>query len=72
MMCSKNVNSTTRSRLLMSLKKKAVENTVGKREMLVTSIFSFSHIVFYSIKESCWKFCGLVKGYRNSLGQGWI
>ena len=39
-------------RLLTTLlRKKALENTVGKGENAVTSIFSFSHSVFYSIKE---------------------
>ena len=42
---------TTRSRLLTTLMKKASENTVGKGKMLVTSIFSFSHSVSYSVKE---------------------
>ena len=32
-------------------KNKSFENTVGRGEMLVTSIFSFSHSDFYSIKE---------------------
>ena len=37
---------------LTTLKKKALENTVGKgKQMLVTSIFFFSHSVFYFIKE---------------------
>ena len=31
----------------MTLKKKAFENIVGKKKMLVTSIFSFSHSVFF-------------------------
>ena len=34
---------TTQSQLLMTLKKRALENMVGKEKMLVTSIFSFSH-----------------------------
>ena len=39
---------TTQSRLLTTLKKKPIENIVGKKEkMLVTSIFSFCHNVFY-------------------------
>ena len=32
----------------MTLKKKAFEDIVGKGEMLVASVFSFSHYVFYS------------------------
>ena len=31
--------------------KEELENTVGKGEMLVTSIFSFSRNVFYPIKD---------------------
>ena len=31
----------------MTLKKRSFENIVGKEKMLVTSIFSFSHNVFY-------------------------
>ena len=39
------------SRLLTTLWKKPFENIVGKEKMLITSIFSFSHNVFYSIIE---------------------
>ena len=39
---------TTQSRLLTFLKSRAFENIVGKEKMLVTSIFSLSHNVFYS------------------------
>ena len=38
---------TTQSRVLTTLQKKAFENIVGKEKMLVTSIFSFFHNVFY-------------------------
>ena len=45
---------TTQSRILMTLKKKPFENTVGKQEkMLVTSIFSFFHNVFYPSQNKC-------------------
>ena len=33
------------------------ENIVGKEKMLVTSIFSFSHNVFYSIKDRNYHLC---------------
>ena len=39
---------TTRSRLLTSLEKKALENNVGIKENVVTSTFFFSRSVFYS------------------------
>ena len=42
---------TIQSQLLMTLKKKALENTVGKGENPGTSIFCFSHSLFYSTKE---------------------
>ena len=42
---------TTQSRLLTTLEKEPFKNTVGTGEMLVTSIFSFSHNVFSRIKE---------------------
>ena len=37
--------------LLNSLPNKSYENTVGNGKMLVTSILSFSHSDFYSVKE---------------------
>ena len=45
---------STQSRLLMTLRRKPFENTVGKGEieMLVTSIFPFSHNVFNFIIET--------------------
>ena len=43
--------NTTQSQLLTSLKRNALKNTVGKGKTAVTSIFSFSYSVFYSINE---------------------
>ena len=40
-----------------SLGKKPIENIVGKGEIACTSNFSFSHIVFYSIKYRNYHFC---------------
>ena len=40
---------TAQSRLLRTLKEMPFENTVGKEKVLVTSIFSFPHNVFYPI-----------------------
>ena len=44
------VNSTTQSRLLMTLKKKALENTVGKGQNADNKHFLLFPQVFYSIK----------------------
>ena len=41
----------------MGLKKKPFENNVGKGEIACTSNFSFSHYVFYSIKNKNYDFC---------------
>ena len=43
------VNFTTKSQLSMTLTKKALKTLWEKEKMLVTSIFSFSHNVLYSI-----------------------
>ena len=37
--------------------KEAFENIVGKGELLVQAYFSFSHNVFYSIKDRSYHFC---------------
>ena len=37
--------------LLTILRKKAFENIVGNEKILVTSIFSYSHNVFYPAKD---------------------
>ena len=42
---------TTQSRIQTTMKKKPFGNTVGKGEMLVHSIFFFSHHVLYPIKN---------------------
>ena len=48
----KDLNFTTQSRLLTTLKKKNSKKLREKEKMLVTSIFPFSHNVFYAPRTS--------------------
>ena len=49
--------------------KKTFENIVGKGEIACTSNFSFSHNVFYSIKDRNDHFCYLI--YRLQMLSIW-
>ena len=60
-------NSTTQSQLSTTLYKKPFENIVGKREMLVIKIFSFSHNVFYPFKNKFQFFSHLFLSSANAF-----
>ena len=57
-------------------KKKLLKTLWEKKKMLVTSIFSFSHIVFYSIKDRndhlCYIYFVVCKCFQFGQGQNFV